>query len=127
MAARITENNIFAVVTRGGWILLGVLAGAGYLFRSARFATGILAGGILVLANFYWLRSILTRALRLQPEKATRYAHLRYLARLILIGIVIAVLIVRAHIDVMGLLVGLSIIVVMITALSFYMFAAKGE
>ena len=127
MAARITENNIFAAVTRGSWILLGVLAGAGYLLHSARFATGVLTGGILVLANFYWLRSILTRALNLQPEKAPRYAHLRYLVRLIVIGIIIAVLIVRAHIDVIGLLVGLSIVVVMMTALSLYMFAAKGE
>ncbi|WP_298438274.1 ATP synthase subunit I [Geobacter sp.] len=127
MTARITEDNLIAAVTRGSWLLLGVLAGAGYVFRSARFATGILAGGILVLANLYWLRSILKRALCLQPAKATRYAHLRYLARLILTGTIIAFLIVRAHIDVMGLLVGLSIVVVTIMALSLYMFADKGE
>lgn len=126
-AARINENNIFAAVTIGSWVLLGVLTLAGYLLGTPRFAAGILAGGVLVLANYFWLQSILKRVLNLQPKEAGSYAQVRYLLRLLAMGILIYVLVVHAGVDVLGLLLGLSVIVVVITALSFYMFFAKGE
>lgn len=127
MAAKIDENNIFAAVTKGSWALLGLLAAAGYVLRSPRFAAGVAVGGILVLANYYWLMSILRRILYQHPTRAVRYAQARYLLRLTLLAIALYLLIVRAHIDVMGLIVGLSIIAAVIGALSFYMFATKGE
>ena len=125
--ARINENNLFAAVTIGSWILLAVLVLTGYLLGTPRFAAGILAGGAIVLANYYWLQSVLKRVLNLQPKQAGSYAQLRYLLRLVIMGAVIYALIVHVGIDVIGLLVGLSVIVLVITALSFYMFVAKGE
>jgi len=69
---KINENNIFTVLTAGSLALLALLAVVGFLFGSVRFALSVLAGGVLAIANFYWLRSILVRAFRLTPEQAPR-------------------------------------------------------
>ena len=125
--ARIHEENIFAVLTAGSLILLAVLAGAGLLLGSSRFALSVLAGGFLAIANFYWLRSILVRAFRLQPEEAPRFALFRYVVRLAVLAAAVFVLIVYCRADIFGLLLGLSVLVFNIIALSIYMISAQGE
>lgn len=107
--------------------LLVLLAGAGFLLGSSRFALSVVAGGILALANFYWLRSILIRAFRLQPQKATSFTLFRYVVRLAILAAAIFVLVVYCRADVFGLLLGLSVLVFNIIALSIYMISAKGE
>ena len=124
---KINENNIFTVLTAGSLALLALLAVVGFLFGSVRFALSVLAGGVLAIANFYWLRSILVRAFRLTPEQAPRFALFRYVVRLAVLAAVIFVLIVTCRADVFGLLLGLSVLVLNIMAVSFYMMSAKGD
>jgi hypothetical protein len=124
---KINENNIFTVLTAGSLALLVLLAVVGFLFGSVRFALSVLAGGVLAIANFYWLRSILVRAFRLTPEQAPRFALFRYVVRLAVLAAVVFVLIVTYRADVFGLLLGLSVLVINIMALSFYMMSAKGD
>jgi ATP synthase I chain len=104
-----------------------VLAAAGLLFGSLRFAAGVVAGGVLAIANFYWLRSILVRAFRLQPESAPRFALFRYVVRLAVLAAAVSVLIVYCRVDIFGLLLGLSVLVFNIIALSFYMISKQGD
>ncbi len=125
--AKIDEENIFSVLTAGSLALLVVLAAAGLLFGSLRFALGVLAGGVLALANFYWLRSILVRAFRLQPEEAPRFALFRYIVRLAVLAAAVSVLIIYCRVDVFGLLFGLSVLVFNIIALSIYMISKQGD
>lgn len=124
---KINENNIFTVLTAGSLALLVLLAAAGLIFGSARFALSVLAGGFLAIANFYWLRSILLRAFRLQPQEAPRFTLLRYIVRLAVLAAAVFSLMVYGKADVFGLLLGLSVLVVNIIALSFYMISAKGD
>ena len=124
---RISEDRVIAAVTKGGVLLLVVLCLAGYLFVSWKFAAGILAGGILALGNFYWMRNTLRRVLHLQPSQASSFAQFRYLLRLGFAALVLYVLIVHASIDITGLILGLSVLVVTIAGLSFYMLLDKGE
>ncbi len=125
--AKIHENNIFTVLTIGSLVLLAILAVAGLVFGSSRFAAGVLAGGVLALANFYWLRNILSRAMQLQARVAPRFAILRYVVRLTLLAVAIFVLVVYCRVDVFGLLLGLSVLVFNIIALSIYMIAKQGD
>lgn len=127
MAARITENNLSVAILTGSCLLLAALVLLGYLFKSGRFSLSILAGGMIVLANSYWLRRIVKRALSLEPQRASRYAQIRYLIRLGITGLILYALIVLAGADIIGLLLGLSVNAAVITALSFYMFVTKGE
>ncbi len=126
-AIRITEQNLLTVLIRGSWALLALLALVGLLTMSGRFALSVLAGGLLAIANFCWLRNILQRILQTQPDSATRYALLRYLLRLALLGAAVFALL-RTGIDVAGLLLGLSVLVINIMGLAiYYVLARKGE
>lgn len=126
-ATRIHENNLLTAVVVGSWLLLAIMTAAGYLFGSVQFAGGILAGGILALANYYWLFRIIRRALGLDAHQATRFAQLRYLLRFAILAFVIYLLVVHAGIEVLGLILGLSLLVIVITALAIYMFVTKGD
>jgi len=123
----INEDRLFAAVTAGSWVLVAVLSLAGYLFGSGRFAAGILAGGILAIGNFYWLKNTLRRVLQLQPRQAGSFAQFRYLLRLALVALVLYLLIVHTEIDIIGLILGLSVLVAVIMGLSLYMLLDKGE
>ena len=127
MTAKINEGNIVTILTIGSLTLLAVLAVGGFIFGSARFAASVLAGGLLALINFYWLRSVLVRSLRLDVRTAPRFAVLRYLARLAFMAATVYLLIVVCGLDIVGLLVGLSVLVFSIMSLSLYMISAKGD
>lgn len=116
----ISDENLLAVLFRGGWILLILLVTGSLLFATHGFAAGVLAGGLLALANFAWLRNILARSLNLEARQAARFAQLRYLLRLTLLAGAIYLLIVKVGVDVYGLLLGLSILVINIMAVAIY-------
>ncbi len=126
---KINENNIFTALTVGSFALLALLAGGGVIFGSVKFGISVLAGGFLAIANFFWLRSILARAFRLESRHAPRFTMLRYIVRLSVLAAVLYVLIVYGKADLFGLLLGLSVLVFNIIALSFYMISisAKGD
>jgi hypothetical protein len=123
---RISDENIVTVLNLGSLALLALFAIGGVIFISGRFAAGVLLGGVLAIANFNWQHSIIKRALLLSTEKAGRFAQARYVLRLTILALLIWCLIVRVGIDPIGLLLGLSVLVVNIFALTFYRFNSKG-
>jgi hypothetical protein len=82
---------------------------------------------VLALANFFWLRSILSRSLSLDARTAPRFAVFRYLVRLTLMAVAVYLLVVYCKADIFGLLLGLSVLVFNIIALSIYMISTQGE
>lgn len=128
MPVRINEDNLFAVLSAGSWLTLALFAAGGLLFGSLPFAGGVVAGGLVVILNFYWLRSILERFLRVPGQKPVRFVQIRYVLRLAVMGLVIYYLIARTGISIVGLILGLSVIVVNIFLLTiYYLFLHKGE
>lgn len=122
---KINEDNLLRYVGTGSWILLGCLSLAG-LAVSARFAGGVLAGGVLAILNFYWMQSVLRRVLNLSLESPRRFTFLRYLIRLTFLAVTIYALVVHARIDLMGLFAGLSVLVIDIIIVTVWMALAKG-
>jgi len=128
VTVKITEDNLFTVISRGSWLTLSIIAAGSVLFSSISFAGGVLAGGVLVILNFYWLRNILDRFLRVPGQHAVKFVQLRYLLRLALISIAIYFLIVRTEISILGLILGLSVVVINIFFLTiYYLLHHKGE
>jgi hypothetical protein len=123
---KITENNIFTVLTKGSWVLLALLTIASLVFGSIKFAASILAGGLLAIANSFWLYSVLQRALQLPAKNAVRFTQIRYIIRLALLAIAVSALIIYCDINIIGLLLGLSVFVLNIIALTIYMSTHKG-
>lgn len=123
---RINEDNIFTLLSVGSWILLALLTLGGAVFGSLRFAASVLTGGVLAIANFYWLASVVKRLLLLPAGQAGRFALLRYVLRLAVMAVAIWVLIVHFGIHLVGLIVGLSVLVLNIVALAVYKLTLKG-
>ena len=124
--AKINDDNIATMLIPVSGVLLALFVGCGGIFGSIRFAGSILAGGLIALANYVWLAGALRKVLQLPAAKATRFAQLRYVMRLSAMGILLYVLIVRVGIDIIGLLVGLSVIVISIVGLALYKLTLKG-
>lgn len=123
---RIDDRNIFTALTVGSWIFLLIMTLAGLAFGAPRFAAGVLAGGVVAMANHYWLRAVMRRALLLPVANAGRFALFRYLLRLAVIAGIAYLLIVHWGIDIPGFIVGLSVLVLVLTALTIYMLILKG-
>ncbi|MDR3580642.1 MAG: ATP synthase subunit I [Oryzomonas sp.] len=120
MTTAINEDNLFAVIIKGSLTLLAVLTAAGFIFFSVKAGLGILAGGIIAIVNFAWLRNVLQRILGLMPARPNLYAQLRFVGRIAVTGLVLYVIITSGWFSLAGLLVGLSVIVANIIALSLY-------
>jgi hypothetical protein len=123
---RINEDNIFSWLVGGSLVLTALLSAATSLLVSGRFGISVLAGGLLATANFLWIRRGLQAALSLLPQNASRFALLRYLLRLAIMAFLLYVLIVQLGADIFGLLIGLSVLVVNITAFSIFLSTRKG-
>jgi len=123
---KITENNLFAILSAGNWVVLALMAAGSLLFGTARFATGVLAGGLIAVVNCYWLYSILQRAMQLPVRKAVRFAQARYFIRLVVIAVIVSALIIYQGINIPGLLLGLSVLVVNIIFITIYISIHKG-
>lgn len=119
-------NDLFTVLVVGSCLLLSVMAIAGLLFVSASFATGVLAGGLIAIVNCFWLRFTLLRAMRLTADKAVRFALVRYLLRLAMIGLAVSVLIIHVKTNIPGLLLGLSVLVINTIGVTIYISTRKG-
>jgi hypothetical protein len=123
----INDENAEAIIVKLSLLFLATLTIAGFFLGSASFSLSILAGGILVLLNHCWLRSILERILSGQTENAARYAVIRFILRLSLISLVVIALF-RVGVNIAGLLTGLSILVLAMISVSIYSLVHhKGE
>lgn len=124
---RTSDDNLLPALIKCSWILLLVLTVAGFIFASVRFGLSILAGGILALGNYYWLRNIMQRILIQQRPDAKSYAIVRYILRLTLLAIALLVAI-RTGADITGLLFGLSVLVITTIFISVYtLMRSKGD
>ncbi|SNB47585.1 ATP synthase I chain [Geobacter sp. DSM 9736] len=123
---RINESNILSRLNFANWILLGALTLGGMLIGTTHIAGSILCGGLIAITNYYWLASVLRRVLRMPAGQAGRFAQVRYVVRLFLLGVVLWFLITTVQVHIPGLLLGLSLIVMNITAFALYLVARKG-
>ena len=121
------ETDILAIVTKWSWLLLVVMTATCSFFGSTGFGLGVAAGGLIALGNNFWLRSILERILIQQRADARSYAIARYILRLTISGIIIVALM-KFGINIAGLLVGLSTLVITIITVSVFLsLSDKGE
>ncbi len=117
------EERLPAIILKRALILLSAAGLAGFLLCTPRVGYGILAGGIIVIINFLWLRSTLRQTLQLLPGNPSRYAFIRFIGRICVTGFLLYICIVSGYFSIAGIIIGLSIIVTNImghTAYSAY-------
>ena len=84
------------------------------------FAYGLIFGSSISALNFLELGATLRRAVTLAPDKAQGYATRKYFMRYIVTAVVIYISIVAPYINVLGTIVGMSIIKFVIFATNLF-------
>jgi ATP synthase I chain. len=94
------------------WIILGIFLVVSLIFMPYRFTLGILLGGLISIINFYWLSRGLQKVFRQFLGRARSSIVIRYYIRITVTGVALFFIITRTPADVIGLLIGLSVVVV---------------
>ena len=108
------QKRILHFITRANWYLFLVASIFGFLSLPLDVAMGILCGGLIVTINFHLLSRTLKNALT--PPNLTSHNVIiaKYYIRFIISGIIIFLLISNRIVDPIGLILGLSVVVVSI-------------
>ncbi len=101
---------------RRNWIWLTALLILSLIFMPANFTTGILLGGLISIANYYWLYLSLRKAFRQISDRSKTVVMVKYYIRFALTGVVLYFILTKTPADVFGLLLGLSVVVINIVS-----------
>jgi hypothetical protein len=108
------QQRIVTFVSRANWVLLAGATAAGAMLAPLDFALGIFSGGLIVTVNFHLLARTLRRALQ-PPYLASHHVVLaKYYLRFLVSGFVIFLLIAGGVVNPLGLVIGLSVVVMSI-------------
>jgi len=96
------------------WIFLAVIFILSLIFTPLKFALGVLLGGFISIINFYWLGRSLQSAFKNLDNKSSIKGPVmvKYYIRLAITGVVLFLLLTGNVVDVIGLIVGLSVVVI---------------
>jgi hypothetical protein len=109
------------------WILLAVLVAGSLFLRSPRFSLGILLGGLISIVNFHWLYRNLLSVFTKHLNRARAALMLRYYLRLAVTAIALYWIISRNLVDVIGLVIGLSVVVLNIVLTTLLALSRKNH
>jgi hypothetical protein len=98
------------------WIILALFFISSLIFAPWKFAFGILLGGFISIINFYWLGRNLQNVFKNLGDKGNIKGPVmvKYYIRLAITAIALYFLITGDTVHVVGLLVGLSVVVISI-------------
>jgi hypothetical protein len=109
------------------WILLAVLVAGSLFLRSNRFSLGILFGGLISIINFHWLYRNLLSVFSKHLNRTRSALMLRYYLRLTVTALALYWIISRNLVDVIGLVAGLSVVVLNIVLTTIVVFSKKNH
>jgi hypothetical protein len=92
------------------WVILAVLVIGSPLFGTLRFSLGVLCGGLISVVNFHWLYRDLRTVFANQITRVKGAVMIRYFIRLAVTAVVLFWVISGEHVDVIGLVIGLSVV-----------------
>jgi len=92
-----------------------------------RFVAGVVCGGLICILNFHGLYHNLTTVFAQLTDKAKSAVLIRYYLRFALTAAVLFVVITRRMVDIVGLILGLSIVVVTIVLTVIGTFGKKNQ
>ena len=109
------EQRIVEFVTKSNWFIFVVGTLLAMINLPRDFALGILAGGLIVTLNFHLLARTLRKSFVPGHLSSRNVILTKYYIRFAISGFLIFLLISRHVVDPLGLLLGLSVVVVSIT------------
>jgi hypothetical protein len=108
------QNSIIAYINKTNWIIFCLINICGFSFMSFDFGMGVLFGGLIVTINFFFLEKTLKKAFTPPYISTHNMVLTKYYIRFIISGVIIFLLIAGDVVSPIGLIVGLSVVVISI-------------
>ncbi len=108
------QQRILNFVTKSNWYLFIFASIFGFLNLPFKFSMGLLLGGLIVTVNFHLLSRTLKKALTPPIFISHNVVIAKYYIRFMISGFIIFLLISKNIVDPIGLILGLSVVVVSI-------------
>ena len=112
-------EKIYKDLRLRNWIVLLVFSSISFFLMDNSLTLGIILGGLIIILNFRLFQNTIRRAFL--PEGMMKGMKviiiLKYYFRLLALGIIIYIFVVKGGIDPIGLAIGLSTVVISITSL----------
>jgi hypothetical protein len=106
-------------------VILGLMLLVSLLTMPTRFTMGILVGGVISIINLYWLGRDLRVIFSNLSGAAKSAMMIRYYIRMATTAVVLYFVITELPVDIIGLLVGLSLVVINIVITAILEFQKK--
>lgn len=111
------------IISLAIWAILCIST---FFALGGQFALGVLLGGIICLINFQWLYRHAKAAVSLTSNKSKAFMAKRYFLRLAITAVALYALIVYVKVDIIGLLVGLSVVIMGIVSYACFTYIFTG-
>ena len=112
-------DHVYKTLKWLNWVTLLVLGSASFFLMDNAFTTGVLLGGLLIMANFHALQHVIRQGFSPQDQRKRGKASIiaKYYLRLLALGILIYLCLKLNWVHPIGLVIGLSIVVISIVCL----------
>jgi chromate transport protein ChrA len=94
------------------WITLAVFVLISLTLLSYRFSLGVLLGGFISIVNFHWLSHDIRKVFKTLNDRAKSRVMFKYYIRFGITAVVLYFIVSGNIVNVIGLLVGLSIVLI---------------
>ena len=108
----IVKDPLQKKIESANWIMLAVLFIPALIFAPFKFSLGVLLGGFISILNYYWMERGLRGIFANTAGNVKGPVIGKYYIRLVLTAIVLYFLIANGTVNVIGLLIGLSVVVI---------------
>ena len=107
------------------WIILAVIFIPSLFFAPLKFSLGILLGGFVSIVNFHWMARGLRGIFQNLQGNPKGTVMVKYYIRLAIMAVVLYLLIANNVVDIIGLLIGLSVVIINILVTMIIALAKK--
>ena len=107
------------------WIILAVIFIPSLFLAPLKFSLGILLGGFVSIVNFHWMARGLRGIFQNLQGNPKGTVMVKYYIRLDIMAVVLYLLIANNVVDIIGLLIGLSVVIINILATMIIALAKK--
>lgn len=123
----IVKDPLQRRIELANWIILAIIFIPSLIFAPVKFSLGILLGGFISIINFYWMARGLRGLFKNTAGNVKGAVTVKYYIRLALTAVVLFFLISNNTVDIFGLLIGLSIVVINILITMIIALAKKNS
>jgi uncharacterized membrane protein (DUF485 family) len=107
------------------WIIMGILLMLSFFFMPYRFTLGMVLGGFISIVNFHWLERDLRNVFGRLSERSGSFLMIKYFLRFAVTAVALYFIITENIVDIIGLLIGLSTVVVTMVVTAIAAFSKK--